>query len=337
MDQIILTNKEIDFCQDLVSALKSKYSTADDPEFLDKASLYACDLPRRVRFAYKDVKYNPDDRGLVLVRGFPVTNVGPTPPSWDYPQSLQPSLGLDYFAVLLSSLVGEAFGWETQQKGKIIHDLIPIKGKGGAQTGYGSDSELVLHTEDSFHNHRGEYVNFICVRNLDKVATTFCSVVDLNIDSDIKKVLFQKRFSIMPDESHLDKAQSKAPVSEDYLTELCSNGKKTSMLYGNFKRPYICYDPHYTQELSNDPEARNALEALTEEVNRNVIKVPFQSGDICIVDNRKVIHGREAFTPRFDGTDRWLKRINITSSLRSSAAARKSMKARIIGEVDNHV
>ncbi|UAA37216.1 TauD/TfdA family dioxygenase [Paraneptunicella aestuarii] len=337
MNQITLTQKEIEFCLELVAALKARYGTADAPVFLDRASLYACDLPRRIRMAYKDLKYNPDDRGLVLVRGFPVADLGPTPSSWDYPESYRPMMDLDYFSVLLSSLVGEAFGWETQQKGKIIHDLIPIKGRGNAQTGYGSDSELVLHTEDSFHAHRGEYVNFVCVRNPDNIATTFCSVVDLNIEPEVKRILFQERYSIMPDESHLDEEQSKDPVSEDYLNELCSNGKRRSMLYGNFKRPYICYDPHYTQELRNDKEAKRALEILTEAVNRNVVKVPFQSGDVCIVDNRKVVHGREAFIARFDGTDRWLKRINITSSLRRSASVRKSSKDRIIGEVDNHV
>jgi len=34
------------------------------------------------------------------------------------------------------------------------------------------------------------------------------------------------------------------------------------------------------------------------------------------------VHGRKPFTARFDGTDRWLKRVCITRDLRKSRDAR---------------
>ena len=38
------------------------------------------------------------------------------------------------------------------------------------------------------------------------------------------------------------------------------------------------------------------------------IGVTFAASDFLVVDNDVAVHGRTPFTPRFDGTDRWLQR-----------------------------
>ena len=53
-------------------------------------------------------------------------------------------------------------------------------------------------------------------------------------------------------------------------------------------------------------------------------------GDICFIDNFKAVHGRRAFKARYDGHDRWFKRINITRDLRKSRAERSGATSRII-------
>lgn len=338
MKTITLNEAELDHCKELVADLKSRYGYASHPEFLTKSRLYSTELPRTLRSAFRGLKYCIDDQGMVTVRGFPVeSDLRPTPDNWDYPESYKPFLGMDFFTVLLSSLLGEPIGWETQQKAKIIHDLIPIEGREDAQTGYGSHSELALHTEDAFHHHRGDYVSFYCLRNPQNVPTTFASIRDLNLPSDVKSRLFEKRFYIVPDESHLDAAQVAKHANGDYMHRFSTATPPTSILFGNFDAPYLCYDPYYTLLGRLDAASKEAFDYLTDQITQNIMHFALQPGDICLVDNHKVVHGRASFVPAYDGTDRWLKRINIASDLRSSAEFRATIQSRIIGDSHNNI
>jgi hypothetical protein len=42
------------------------------------------------------------------------------------------------------------------------------------------------------------------------------------------------------------------------------------------------------------------------------------------------VHGRKPFRARFDGADRWLKRLNVARDLRKSRAVRQHADARTI-------
>jgi enduracididine beta-hydroxylase len=55
-----------------------------------------------------------------------------------------------------------------------------------------------------------------------------------------------------------------------------------------------------------------------------------EPGDMLFVDNFRAVHGRRPFSARFDGRDRWLKRINVTRDLRKSRRVRGSRESRVI-------
>ena len=59
-------------------------------------------------------------------------------------------------------------------------------------------------------------------------------------------------------------------------------------------------------------------------------EVVLRPGDVLFIDNYRVVHGRKPFKARYDGTDRWLKRIGVTRDLRKSRAARETAASRII-------
>ncbi|MEZ5272765.1 MAG: TauD/TfdA family dioxygenase [Ilumatobacteraceae bacterium] len=52
------------------------------------------------------------------------------------------------------------------------------------------------------------------------------------------------------------------------------------------------------------------------------IGVALEAGDLLVVDNHVAVHGRTAYTPRFDGTDRWLQRAMVVPDLAPSAGER---------------
>src|SRR5436305_891520 len=76
-------------------------------------------------------------------------------------------------------------------------------------------------------------------------------------------------------------------------------------------RPTLRYDPAYTPIERADPEFRSAYDDLGAELERVCRTAVLDPGQLLLVDNDVVVHGRVPFTPRYDGTDRWIKRVNI--------------------------
>ncbi len=64
--------------------------------------------------------------------------------------------------------------------------------------------------------------------------------------------------------------------------------------------------------------ARLALAELREHLLGALVGTVLEPGDMLIVDNRKAVHGRTGFTPRYDGEDRWLRRCFTVSDIRAS-------------------
>jgi hypothetical protein len=77
-------------------------------------------------------------------------------------------------------------------------------------------------------------------------------------------------------------------------------------------------------------EARSAMDSLIRAIDENLTGVALLPGECLFIDNYKAVHGRSSFKARFDGTDRWLKRINITRDLRKSRAVRAAPASRVV-------
>ena len=84
-------------------------------------------------------------------------------------------------------------------------------------------------------------------------------------------------------------------------------------MIGSRQAPYIRLDPYFTTPLDDDASA--ALKALAQTIDDNLQEVILQPGDCFFIDNYRIVHGRKAFKARYDGTDRWLKRVSITTDL----------------------
>lgn len=60
-----------------------------------------------------------------------------------------------------------------------------------------------------------------------------------------------------------------------------------------------------------DRDATYALRKMQSSVKQVFNYVKLKPGDLMIVDNRRAIHARSGYTPRYDGTDRWLQRMYV--------------------------
>ena len=342
MNQLILSADEGKEIRSIVSELIDRFDSAEEREFLNNSAVYARKLPQRVHQFLNDFKQLERSNGACLISGYPVNDeaIGATPSHWRQKRTISPTLEQEMVLVLFGSLLGEAIGWSTQQDGHLIHDVIPIRENEDSQLGTGSKTLLWWHTEDAFHPLRGDYLALMCLRNPDNVPTTFSCVDNTRVADKHVNVLFESRFYIRPDESHSEThrgVQHSVAVSDDLLdtsyaklAQMVTAPEPLPVLFGAQDQPYVRIDPYFMTTNDGDREAEEALGALVKEIEENIVEEVLQPGSFLFIDNYRTVHGRKPFTARYDGTDRWLKRINITRDLRRSRAFRTYISSRII-------
>jgi Fe(II)/alpha-ketoglutarate-dependent arginine beta-hydroxylase len=335
-----LSEPEIRDIRSLAGTLANKYSAAEGAEFVNSAAVWAGDLPGRVRAFINDFKTYEPVPGYCVISGYPIDEekIGATPTHWKFRSAN--TLQEEILLILLGTLLGDVFGWATQQDGHLIHDVVPIKGHENEQLGSNSEEWLWWHTEDAFHPYSGDYLVLMCLRNPDNVATIVGNISTGDLTAQQIELLSQPHFLIRPDESHLRKNKSDMPittmpekkseVSYDEIERMNTRPQKKPVLLGNPAFFYACIDPYFMDYLEDNGEAQDALECLINSIDKSLHNLVLRKGDICFIDNRRVVHGRQPFKARYDGNDRWLKRINITRDLRKSSSARLNCKSRII-------
>jgi Fe(II)/alpha-ketoglutarate-dependent arginine beta-hydroxylase len=338
MQRFVINSEEAASLEMLIAEVTGKYHSVEDPKFLAESTLWAQELPRRLRAVLNSFRLNEPDSAHLIVSGFPIDDkkIGLTPEHWNRPASARlPTLEAEIYFVLTSSLLGDCIGWRTQQGGRIVHDVMPIRGMEQEQIGTGSEQPIWWHTEDAFHPMRGDYLGMMCMRNPDCIPTTFASLERVRLDSEDWQTLFEPHYAIKPDLSH---SQNMAATTEDEeleqtyhrIVQMQCRPEKIALLSGDLHSPYIRIDHYFMDPVKGNPNAQKAFEALVRAIDAEIEDIVLGPGDICFIDNFKAVHGRRAFKARYDGHDRWLKRVNITRDLRKSRTYRAAATSRII-------
>jgi len=342
---IELSDSDCRQIQALIADLRGHHTSVEDEALLDDLAVYSHEMPRAVRLRANEFRLREPSGGC-LFTGFPVDDlrIGDTPAGWnnvpDQPDRHSPTLTEDLYFLLCASLLGDPIAWATQQDGQLLHDVIPIKGHENEQINSSTTAPLWWHTEDAFHPYRADYVGLLCLRNPDAVETTFTEFDDLVLDRDTIEILLQPRYVIRPDESHLVKnraASSRLRVSADLLQRsydrvsgMQADPPKVPVLFGDPQRPYGRLDPYFMDRIEDDPRAMEAFDLFVKEIDDKISSVRLKPGDALFIDNYKAVHGRKPYTARFDGRDRWLRRVNLSRDLRKSRDARMAAHSRVI-------
>jgi Fe(II)/alpha-ketoglutarate-dependent arginine beta-hydroxylase len=343
MRPLVLADADIRSIRSLLDEFARQYEAVEDPDFLKDCATYAQELPKSVRAFINDFRFSDPAWGTCIVSGHLVDDVrlGKTPEHWKAKPKPSPALVEEFLLVLLGTLLGDVFGWAVEQEGRIVHDVIPIKEHETKQMSTGSEQLIWWHTEEAFHPYSSDYIGLMCLRNHERVATTFGCLDASQLDEKHVSILFEPRFIIRPVESHLE-SQSRGHVEQGNgdngasviayrnVEEMNERPQKISILYGDRKAPFIRIDPYFMDPLDTDPEAQQALNSLIQSIDSCIFDYVLKPGDICFVDNFKTVHGRKPFKAKYDGNDRWLKRVNVTRDLRKSRSSRRTASSRII-------
>ena len=309
----------------LLEDLANKYNSADDKEFIQNSCIYAHLLPERIKLFLNDFRIT-EDKAACVIKGYPIDNndIGSTPPHWRESSKTKNTLKEEILFVLYSSILGDVFGWSTEQEGKLIQDVLPIKGDEKKQLNSASEELIFWHTEDSFQQYAPDYLGLFCLKNFENAATTFASINSVDISDKDKEILFEERFVIKPDNAHQQENNSSAETFN------VPKPIKTSILFGDKNSPYLRIDPYFMDRSQESNEEKVALDNLIEQFDKVIDDVILEPGDALFVDNFRGIHGRKPFYAKYNGDDRWLKRVRITRDLRKSRGLRKSSNYRII-------
>jgi Fe(II)/alpha-ketoglutarate-dependent arginine beta-hydroxylase len=301
---------------------------------LERLCVRAHDLTERLRTALTEFRITGRPYGGCVISGLPIDEsaAGPTPTSYsDEPQGHEVRKA-GALLMMIGSLLGDPFSYLTQQQGRLVLDVFPVDGHQESQLGSSSAATLEWHNEDAFHPHRADWIMLLCVRNHDGVATTFAPVQELELAPDTRELLFEDRFVIKPDESHTAEfnagttgyADDDVRVSEAFgrVRTMCEDPARVPILTGDRQAPFVRIDPAFMERELDDPAAERALDEVIDQFDGRMRDVVLAPGEMLIIDNLRAVHGRRPFAARYDGTDRWLRRINVTADLRKSADRR---------------
>lgn len=207
---------------------------------------------------------------------------------------------IDESLLRFASAWGRPYGFVQEQSGAIIQNLFPIKRNEAEQISSSSLATLEMHTETAFHPWRPQHIVLLCLRGDDNAGTTYATLDDilLNLDKETIEILHEPVFTTTLDKSFQNHNQQDAVVTTPILFN-----NATSMTYDRvLMKPKKDY-------------AEIALKNLSKAIEESKQVFKLSAGEIAIIENWKVVHGRTPFVPRYDGTDRWLKRVMVRNSM----------------------
>lgn len=288
---------------------------ARDVELVRRSRQVVDDLPAGVVAQLQGFRASPPPAGCVLLQGLPVGQLPPTPPAPTASTDKSDFTELQLLA--LASVLGEPVGYLPEHGGDVVQNIVPVQKSAASQTSTSSSVDLMFHTEAAFHPHRPRYLLLLCLRGDPQARTTVASVHTAlaHLPADVVDVLFGARFRCAVDESYL---HGRANVL----------GTPMPVLSGDRRNPSMVFDQDLM--VGTDEEADEALVALGNALVAHHNFVVLEAGDLLVIDNDLVVHGRSPFTARFDGTDRWLQRAFVVTDL---AATEGERDGRVISTV----
>lgn len=316
-----------------IADLRSHGLSPVDQEFFAAFSSVQELLPTGLRRFLSEFRRGEPDAAC-MVAGFPVDEaaVGPTPEHWERHEGLDATIEPDIFVAMCAMALGEPFCWASLQYGRMVQDVFPIKGDEQRPSGHGSDAFLECHTDDAFRPDTCDYLLLFAVRNLDQVPTYVSSVRDVLLSDEHRCLLAEPNFCIVPDDEHIRQLGLRVPGHEALrkAIKLRDFPEPVPLLFGDLTHPYLRLDVPFMRCASENPKAQEALHALLDELDR--VRRPYvvDQGTLLIIDNLMAVHARGSFKARYDGTDRWLRKMIVSRGRRKWSGDSLTPSGRVI-------
>ena len=225
---------------------------------------------------------------------------------------------------LILMAIGEMVGYEAEGGGRMFQDIVPRETMSAYQTSSSSSVELEIHTEQAFSDLRPDILALACVRG-DPNAITYVLPVQTIVEH------------CSPEEIRLLR-EPMWKIGVDLSFKI--NGSE--FIKGDVRGPIpilstIQPDDYDLRDMDDQQLVfdQDLMQGITEESHRLIKKIVdiyyehrighvLEPGEIIVIDNRRAVHGRSPFQPKFDGNDRFLIRSFAVLDYAKSEYAREN-------------
>lgn len=270
-----------------------KLTTEENKYFTIMLNECRTELPKRIQ----EILDNLPEEGYILFSKINLDTEIPETPIKNG-QNIGSHTKLARMQGILMSYISHLVGYEGECEGSLFQDIIPIKNTEKMQISIGSLSELEVHTEQAFSLYKPDYISLACLRGAPDAITYLLDIQEIHkhLTEREYNMLWLPLWLIGVDASFLlneieDKKQIRGPLP---------------MLSKKENKTYFIFDKDLMQGITE--EANEIIDKITEIYENSRLGYCLQLGDIMIIDNRRMIHGRSCFCPKYDGKDRFLVR-----------------------------
>jgi hypothetical protein len=282
-------------------------------KFLFDAELYSHELPRPLRHQLTEFRHHGNNQGVLLLRGLPADPAIPCTPSNSRRTVEKITYYSEFWLSLIAGFFGNAISYTKEKEGELYQNIAPIKKNESLLSSESSVINLDFHTEIAFHPFLPDFLLLYCLRpDHERTAETFFASMRKIIEVvplRFRAVLFEDVYRTGVDYSFKGTSNVKG------------NGPLLSVLDGDPYDPFMKFDLDLMKSDSRD--ASNALKEVAKAASRVKRSLRLDTGDLLILDNRRCVHGRSPFIPRYDGYDRWLQRTAVVRDISAFFGKRK--------------
>ncbi|MET9107447.1 TauD/TfdA family dioxygenase [Streptomyces zhihengii] len=269
----------------------------DVPAFVSASAGVAAALPEPLVKRLRALRSGQDGFGYLHLTGLPFDpcTLPGTPESHPAPAD-RPLIAMEGWLLAVCTVMGVPTAYRELHAGCLLQDICPSP-KAHPLSAQSSATPLLLHSEMLYHRWRPDFLLLACSRADHEGAagtTVAAARAALPLLGAPERALLREH----PMPCATDLVFRDPDGSSPRAQVLVVDGVRDD--------PLLSFD----QELlePDEPQARQALRALAEALDSVTETVRLRPGDLLILDNSRVVHGRTTFTPHWDGRDRWLHR-----------------------------
>lgn len=300
-DVVVLTEEEKEVFIQLTKPLY-KISPSQEMElYLSLAKYASTKIPNRIKKILYEFRTKSTESGILLFKNIPFDKNIVTPDNNSF--HLGESTLLSKIQAIINEYMGEMVAYESEGNGRLFQDMVPDKQLSNTQTSLGSRVELELHTEQAFSELRPDFLSLACLKG-DLLAKTYY----FHIDQILKQMTHEEI-------DYLKKERWMIGVDQSFIMNGCSDELRGPLSI--IKEKENGYQLVFDQDLmvGNTEYATDLLNKIIDFYYLYRKEVILNPGEILLLDNKKVVHGRSMFSPNFDGNDRFIIRSFVIKHL----------------------
>jgi len=291
-------------CREMERGVSSPY--VDGNRAIREASrIFYSRIPESVLATIERLVLDPEGPSAIHFSNLPIDRSLPITPPDGHDVSGKKTFVTEGVLMGIGRVLGHPYAFKDEKRGQIVQQVCPVPKSAKQLSNEGSLVGLGMHVENSFSEFRPHHQLLLCLRGdtEHKALTGIASgrAIASRLSPEHLATACRAEFRIQCPPSF-------AATGQDAYSE------PVAIFSGPRERAELRIDLPECMECLTDraSETFAAIQAAFEEpgVVRNI---DFQPGEALVLANRRITHSRTVFTPRYDGTDRWLQRMFIIS------------------------